>query len=206
MSSKETMSIERLQWIKNVQLGKEEWLSAVHIYYFFLLLEAQFGKEFNGFSILSEASYKFGKINQQSSLCNVLPKSLYVIHLENHWVAISNVDCAINHWKLYDSLDYDINLIKEPLKMLNHSSNFVYLQKPPVQKQNNSYDCGLFALAFLTSICFGREPLGYEYDQAKMRNHYLDCAKNGKVTMFPGSTVAWRKASKSKFVTLFLNQ
>lgn len=197
----ESLKIERLEWIKNVQLEKEEWLGAVHIYYFFLLLEAQFGKEFNGFSILSEASYKFSKKTRKETLSNVLQNSLHVVHLENHWVAISNVDCAKNHWKLYDSLDYSIDLLKAPLKILNNDSHAVFLQKQAVQKQNNDFDCGLFALAYLTNICFGKDPLDYEFVQDKMRDHYLQCAKKGKATIFPGSNVPRRK-NKNEYISL----
>ena len=205
MISKDSLNIERIEWIKNVQLDNTEWLGAVHIYYYFLLLETQFGKDFNGFSILSQASYQFYKKTQTRPSVPILERSLYVVHLENHWVAVSNVDCPKNHWNVYDCLDYDINLLKEPLKILKHEADIIYLTKPKVQKQYKDYDCGLFALAFITNICFGRDPIEYEFDQSKMRIHYLNCAKTGQVTIIPGSRVKNINSFQSRFEPLNLN-
>ena len=43
-----------------------------------------------------------------------------------------------------------------------------------VQKQSGSEDCGLFAIAFATSIAFGQDPLKTTYTQSFMRKHLAD--------------------------------
>ena len=47
-------------------------------------------------------------------------------------------------------------------------------------------DCGLFALAFATSLCNGICPTAMVYNQQSMRKHLLQCLVNGKMTEFPG--------------------
>ena len=53
-------------------------------------------------------------------------------------------------------------------------------------RQNNGVDCGLFAIAFLTSYCL-RQELAFElkYDLSKMREHLLACYENYEMTEFP---------------------
>ena len=56
----------------------------------------------------------------------------------------------------------------------------------PVQRQAGTCDCGLFALAFATSLCNGICPTAMVYNQQSMRKHFLQCLVNGKMTEFPG--------------------
>ena len=46
-------------------------------------------------------------------------------------------------------------------------------------------DC---SLAFITSICFGRDPGNELYNQKAMREHLLKSLEDGKVTPFPSAT------------------
>ena len=69
----------------------------------------------------------------------------------------------------------------------------------PVQWQSGGSDCGLFALAFATSICAGHDPatILYDqatilYDQAHMHSHLLACLLAGEITPFPQRTVGRR--------------
>ena len=54
-----------------------------------------------------------------------------------------------------------------------------------VQRQSGGGDCGLFAIAFATSICFGTHPETKFYCQAKMRQHLMKCIEEGVMTEFP---------------------
>ena len=56
-----------------------------------------------------------------------------------------------------------------------------------MQKQKGSSDCGLFALAFITSICNGQDPTDLAYDQSAMRSHLLKCIEQGQMTPFPSA-------------------
>jgi hypothetical protein len=49
----------------------------------------------------------------------------------------------------------------------NVSYNIVMIQKPAIQLQENSYDCGLFALANATTLCNGFDPVNVIYNPKK---------------------------------------
>ena len=57
-----------------------------------------------------------------------------------------------------------------------------------VQEQRGASDCGLFALAFLTSICNGQDPATQLYDQKAMTSHLLQCIEKGVMKPFPASS------------------
>ena len=46
-------------------------------------------------------------------------------------------------------------------------------------------DCGLFALAFATTLCFGENPETISYTQSAMREHLLSCIEKGQLLKFP---------------------
>ena len=48
-----------------------------------------------------------------------------------------------------------------------------------VLKQTNYSDCGLYAIAFATSICNGENPTKLQYDQYLMRGHLISCIIKG---------------------------
>ena len=53
------------------------------------------------------------------------------------------------------------------------------------QKQVGSDDCGEFAIAYCTSLAFGKEPCQQKFVQEKMKYHLSACLKNNKLTLFP---------------------
>ena len=54
-----------------------------------------------------------------------------------------------------------------------------------VQKQSGGYDCGLFAIAFATSLVYGVQPGNVRYDQPKMRKHLCQCLEEERIRPFP---------------------
>uniref|UniRef100_A0A1X7SDA4 PHD-type domain-containing protein n=1 Tax=Amphimedon queenslandica TaxID=400682 RepID=A0A1X7SDA4_AMPQE len=54
-----------------------------------------------------------------------------------------------------------------------------------VQQQIASSDCGLFALAFATSISAGNSPSKINYIQNQFRAHLIKCLENGHIDKFP---------------------
>ena len=46
-------------------------------------------------------------------------------------------------------------------------------------------DCGLFALANITTLAHGEQPASVVYDQKLMRRHYLQCLENLEIRPFP---------------------
>ena len=54
-----------------------------------------------------------------------------------------------------------------------------------VQRQPNSRDCGLFAIAVAIELSQGRHPLVCSWDTQGMRQHLLNCLEAGNITPFP---------------------
>lgn len=54
-----------------------------------------------------------------------------------------------------------------------------------VQMQAGGCDCGLFAIAFATSLASGIPPGKYCSDRSKMRKHLYTCLQKGRITNFP---------------------
>ena len=69
------------------------------------------------------------------------------------------------------------------------------------QLQTGTDDCGLFALAADTSICF-KCPGSLKYDQPAMRQHFNTCMRNGIMTPFPRITTAVRRQPANKCVEI----
>ena len=62
----------------------------------------------------------------------------------------------------------------------------VFLTKTvPVQKQSNSSDCGLFALAFAFDLANNLDPSIITYNEKILRKHLLACTENEEITEFP---------------------
>ena len=65
------------------------------------------------------------------------------------------------------------------------TSKHVTVQWADVQRQIGGNDCGLFAIAVATCLCFGILPHDCEFDQGLMRSHLAMCFKKGQPKLFP---------------------
>ena len=54
-----------------------------------------------------------------------------------------------------------------------------------VQQQTNMRDCGLYAIAFTTSICFGDKPDKIIYDESKFRTCIAKMLSENKIERLP---------------------
>ena len=66
------------------------------------------------------------------------------------------------------------------------------------QYQNGGSDCGVFAIAFATDLCYGNDPASLKYAQEKMRPHLIECFTSGSISPFPSKFVRPGKAKKEK--------
>ena len=117
-------------------------------------------------------------------------KFVQILHIMgNHWVTVSNIRCCEPATiQVFDSMrNQDL-----PSQAISQIAAIMWVEKPnivlefvPVQKQDGDSDCGLFAIAFATSLCAGNNPAEYAYIQDKLRNHLRQCLENRKVTEFP---------------------
>lgn len=73
----------------------------------------------------------------------------------------------------------------ELFKVICPNNDYVVLHKAYVSKQNNSFDCGLYALAFSVMIAYGLDPKDYELNPNLLRKHYKHCINSKNVELFP---------------------
>ena len=64
-----------------------------------------------------------------------------------------------------------------------------------VQWQSGTSDCGLFSVAFATSLCCGLDPSTLNFDQLQMRSHLLKCIEAERIMSFPTRSIR-RKIQK----------
>lgn len=105
-----------------------------------------------------------------------------------HWVCVSNIGCRTGEVNLYDSLNAGMvkpSLQKQITSIMVASSRSLRINVEPVQRQQNGTDCGVFALAFATSLLHGQDPSKVIYDVSQLRPHLLSCLKAGQMTPFP---------------------
>ena len=69
--------------------------------------------------------------------------------------------------------------------MVMATSSQITLQWADTQKQKGTSDCGLFAIAAATSLCYGISPQYCTWEQEKMREHLSECFERGDLVFFP---------------------
>ena len=142
------------------------------------------------------------------SCTNAISRSESFIQILNvgglNWVTISNVNCPADTLNVYDSMNFKLNrhdnerFLEQLSAMIKTPNSSFTVLRPQIQQQTGGNDCGLFAVAIATSLCFGDDPQGQFYYQAKMRDHLASCYLSGKMKRFPSSTVERKGTLYSK--------
>lgn len=95
----------------------------------------------------------------------------------NRWItAHTKENGKVVH--VYDSLYSTVDPTTARTIQTTFHCSMVNIRLEPCQKQKGSVDCGLFALAYATSIIFGEDVSTREYNQGKMRSHLISCFEN----------------------------
>ena len=66
------------------------------------------------------------------------------------------------------------------------------------QQRLGKENCGLYAIAFATSICYGVERSRTSYSEHSLRSHFHQCLESGTMTPFPESKLSVRRTVKTK--------
>ena len=105
----------------------------------------------------------------------------------SHWIVVSNVGCKKAVVNIYDSAYnfLSLNTKKQICSLWQPSSDQVEFKLVNVQRQPNSSDCGLFAIANATELAHGRDPLLCTWNTCQMREHLFSCIERGKMEQFP---------------------
>ena len=75
-----------------------------------------------------------------------------------------NTVCSFFKWRATGHLNFD---------MVN------------LQRQTNSYDCGVFCVAFTTELAYGGDPANCSWYLSRMRSHLIQGLENRKLQPFP---------------------
>ena len=113
---------------------------------------------------------------------------LQIIHCKerDHWIAATTIGCEVGVIKVYDSL---FTTLDKPscIVLANFFNSKDQLFKNRVvrpQKLNGGSDCGVFAIAFATSIAINQK-VDVKFDQARMRAHLASCIEKRELSLFP---------------------
>ena len=90
--------------------------------------------------------------------------------------------------RVYDSMFHSTTYAtkKQIASIILTKSNQIQLKIGMTQFQENSLDCGIYAIAFATDLCHGNDPSQLKYDLPfKLRMHLLDSLKQQKMMPFP---------------------
>ena len=75
---------------------------------------------------------------------------------------------------------------KQIASIMRTKEHQVNLQIGMTQFRENSFDCGVYAIAFAMELCHGNDPSQVRYDLPyRLRMHLLDSLKTQKITPFP---------------------
>ncbi len=106
----------------------------------------------------------------------------------SHWLTVSNLSCPPGVIKIYDSMPNCALYSKTKrhiASIVMTKETSIEVQFVDVQIQSGVSDCGLFALAFSTSLCSGDDPAEFNYSQHEFRSHVLKCLECREITPFP---------------------
>lgn len=164
---------------KAILENANEWLNDRLIYGGLLLLKKQCS-HLSGFS---------DPLMLGAKRCSFENKTFIQIlyNQADHWITATNIDCRGGVVRVYDSLHMvPTHTLKEIIAaMCRTSESSLEIQSMNVARQVGGVDCGLFALAYATSLSLGQDPVNVMYDQSKLRHHFLQCLLDGKMTTFP---------------------
>ena len=103
----------------------------------------------------------------------------------NHWICLSSIHSRPGYVNVYDSLSTPVT--QEIIRLAYDLTGpaFQGIHCIPVQQQKNLSDCGVFSIAFATSLLYGQNTMNVTYKINQMRPHLMQCLKGGNITPFP---------------------
>ena len=106
---------------------------------------------------------------------------------KHHWVTVSNINCNDEEIHVYDCVSGSptSSLLNQIASIVCTPKDIIKLTYVDVQMQQGCDDCGLFAIAFATSLARGEQPGSFFYQQKVMRKHLVDCLEKQNITAFP---------------------
>jgi len=133
--------------------------------------------------------------------------ALQAIHVKlgsgvDHWITMSTVNCAEGEVELYDSLQLTSTPTLEVqiiiAKYLRSHTKVIKIKVINVPTQTGSTNCGLHAIAMMTSIAHADDPAMLVYNQQEIRIHLMQCFEKGVMENF---SVSKKRRLRNKRIT-----
>ena len=159
---------------------------------------------------------KFPLVPPNSAFIQILQVS------ECHWITVSNIDAngsndavvshSFNAVRIYDSgvgLSIAPSTQQDICQFWKPYPDKIHFDIMNVLPQSNSYDCGVYAIAYASELLFGQDPVLCDFvtEASAMRSHLINCFENGKIERFPckgtRSIRIGRRVRKSLCVNIF---
>lgn len=124
-----------------------------------------------------------------------------IVHVQpRHWACVSNKLSEDREISLYDSMhtvpDDQSSIVAQVCTILNSEDSDVVINVIDVQMQCGMSDCGLFAIAMATDLCYGLDPFRKCYCQDQMRQHLKKCFDQFSITPFPTKPSLQKKRNR----------
>ena len=136
--------------------------------------------------------------------------NLQIVHVKlgrtDHWIVVSTVSCADGEIEIYDSLQLSPTLQTQTViaRYLKSKLHSIRMKVANVGTQKGSSDCGLYAIAMMTSLANNDDPVNLVYNQQELRIHLQQCFENGAIEKFPISKARRMKKRVSKELTCMI--
>ena len=166
-------------------IGHRTWLESIHINAALTLLRRQFTDIGALFNVEWGVTLSFSKAGK---------RWIQIIHNgADHWMcAAQGFHTETQDVTVYDSLSAGTSSFKQEIHTINcigclgHSDgDQLMMLNMSCQRQDNEYDCGVYAIAFATALALGRNPSDIVFDARHLRSHLIHCFRNGKLSLFP---------------------
>ena len=191
-------------WIPNLHLTEDDRnilvnngkLNSQHMEAVNILLKQKCSDTIGGFQLTEKVPVFDNANNKWTTHIPFQPRAnelcCQIHHNHNdHWVLSVKYKRTIY---LIDSLGLerpDDRLIPDGLKIqlsqiYGNNKKFIDITLPAVVKQENNYDCGLYAIAHATSFCLRQRPsFDLTFDSHLLRSHLISCFEEGELSEFP---------------------
>ena len=112
------------------------------------------------------------------------PHFVQIVHIGNHWLTAEGVSPSLA--RVYNSMNFTTSVATQSqiAVIMWCLTDCITLEVQNVQLQKGVTDCGLYAIAYATDLCYGNKPSNLHYHQDKLRVHLVKSLET-KMTPFP---------------------
>lgn len=119
----------------------------------------------------------------------------------NHWILLSNMGWDHHHVRVFDSCYRKLNPDTRNCiaALVPVQNNTIKVLMPAYQRQENRSDCGLFAVAAMFALAFGKDPSKCYWDSKRMRPFLHECLQTNTCRPFPPSSARVKRLREKEY-------